>query len=247
MRFLVACLVLSASFCRSEEVVSVATPAPNAPAKPDKKEADLNDERFHEALKAAANGYQAYGRVDHQSRWAPTDCDSFPTNHTPLISSSTDEATHGGKLYYLFAYDAPAYLKNRERAVKPALAPIKYGDVAAAQAIVKEAWHAKEIDKATADKAQNGTVAHRNNKYYATGEKNALFVMLQFEEKTAGTDKGWVYGTLSPDGKTVTSSGKVQSCMSCHENAGAGRLFGLKKSQDLVKWEETKLTKSDGK
>jgi hypothetical protein len=46
------------------------------------------------------------------------------------------------------------------------------------------------------------------------------------EEHTSGTDEGWVYGTIAPDG-TITSSGRVRACMSCHVDAPHDRWFGL--------------------
>ena len=46
------------------------------------------------------------------------------------------------------------------------------------------------------------------------------------DPKTPGTDDGWVYGTVSADGKTVTSAGRVDSCMRCHETR-KDRVFGI--------------------
>jgi hypothetical protein len=44
----------------------------------------------------------------------------------------------------------------------------------------------------------------------------------------AGTDAGCVYGTVAPDG-TVTSAGRVASCMGCHvRDAKRERLFVVK-------------------
>ena len=50
-----------------------------------------------------------------------------------------------------------------------------------------------------------------------------------------GTDAGWIYGTLTPDGKTVTSAGRVQRCMDCHDVAPHDRLFGLQKTKAFAK------------
>lgn len=43
----------------------------------------------------------------------------------------------------------------------------------------------------------------------------------------AQTDEGWLYYTVSADGQ-VTAAGLVDSCMSCHDMVGQGRLFGVK-------------------
>jgi hypothetical protein len=54
-----------------------------------------------------------------------------------------------------------------------------------------------------------------------------LFIMLKLDPNATNTDDGWVYGTVTPDAKTVTSAGKVASCMKCHVDAKTDRLFGL--------------------
>ena len=70
--------------------------------------------------------------------------------------------------------------------------------------------------------------ALKDGKLFHAEVKNALFIMYKAEPKTENTDAGWVYGTVSADGQTVTSAGRVQSCMQCHQDAPHGRLFGLK-------------------
>jgi hypothetical protein len=61
---------------------------------------------------------------------------------------------------------------------------------------------------------------------YKAAKPAGLFVMMKLDPKTPGTDAGWVYGTLSADGKAVTAAGKVESCMKCHQDAKHDRLFG---------------------
>ena len=51
--------------------------------------------------------------------------------------------------------------------------------------------------------------------------------MFKTDPQTPGTDEGWVYGTVTPDGQQVTSAGRVESCMMCHQGAPHDRLFGL--------------------
>ncbi len=65
------------------------------------------------------------------------------------------------------------------------------------------------------------------DKAYRTGRRTALFIMLKLDPATPNTDEGWVYGTVTPDAKTVTSSGRVASCMKCHVDAPRDRLHGL--------------------
>ena len=56
--------------------------------------------------------------------------------------------------------------------------------------------------------------------------RGPLFVMMKTGE--ADSDEGWVYATFTPDGKTITASGKIASCMECHQSARTNdRLFGV--------------------
>lgn len=53
-----------------------------------------------------------------------------------------------------------------------------------------------------------------------------LFVMMKTGEDDS--DAGWIYATFTPDGKTVTASGKIASCMECHQSERTNdRLFGV--------------------
>jgi hypothetical protein len=147
-----------------------------------------------------AQSYAKYGRVDEVARRAPTLCDApAPAPEPPRMSTSRDLDTHGKKLYYLFAKNREAYLHAREL------------DQPAGQVILKEAW----IPAATS------TMLHP-----VTGARGTLFMMMKTGE--AGSDEGWIYATFTPDGKTVTASGKIASCMECHQSAPHDRLFGLK-------------------
>ncbi len=207
-------------------------PPPKKPAKP----TVVNDKRFHAALKAAAAGYKGYGRVDDEMRWAPRLCRRPPNPSGVRFSASADAATHGGrKLYWLFARDRGDYVGHDEK--KP---------VAKGQVIVKESWLPEVVkarpkargihEQATAPDKDGKPVAiesyidpyaKKDGKTYKAKSLHGLFVMLKLDPKTDGTDKGWVYGTLTADGKTVTSSGKVASCMQCHVRGSRERLFGL--------------------
>ena len=53
--------------------------------------------------------------------------------------------------------------------------------------------------------------------------------MFKTKEGTPGTDRGWVYGTVSADGTTVTSVGLVKNGMQCHQDAPYDRQIGLSK------------------
>src|SRR6185369_11988131 len=109
--------------------------------------------------------------------------------------------------YFLFAKKRDAYMKLGDQT---------------GQAIVKEGWAAKEVPGNTALEAvgQRGNdrylpYAKKDGKLFHADSLASLFIMLKLDPKTENTDEGWVYGTVSADGKTVTSAGKVASCMSC--------------------------------
>ena len=82
------------------------------------------------------------------------------------------------------------------------------------QAIVKESWLPAEIDPHTGTEVR-------------PSRKADLFIMYKVDPATPGADRGWVYGTVTPDGKKVTSAGRVESCMKCHKDAPHDGLFGL--------------------
>lgn len=198
---------------------------------------------FHARLLKIAEIYSVYGRIDDEVRWAPVYC-RMPMPGQPRYSQSSDEATHGQKLYSLFARDREAYLTKTDAS------PV-------GQIVVKEAWVPEEVDakpildasqivrtergrdrKVPDDLAPVGLgaifqsgdhfhpFAEKKGKWYRAKERGPLFIMMKLDAKTPGTDEGWVYGTVSADGKTVTSAGRVASCMKCHEER-KDRLFGL--------------------
>ncbi len=188
-----------------------------SPAEP----AFVNDKRFHAALiKGVENYAEAYGNLDDVMRWAPGLCRRPPTS-TIRESASGDEGTHGKKLYWLYAKERDAYLKVATGAQQPV-----------GQVLVKEAFVA-EPGRGDGNPQHSGwkpleTIVERDGKPFHAGAKESLYVLLKLDPKTDGTDEGWVYGTLTPDGKTVTSAGKVATCMGCHtaENT-TDRMFGM--------------------
>lgn len=180
-----------------------------------------NDPKFHARLLEIAAEYANYGKIDAHSRLAPTLCQMPPprTNIPLQLSKSKDLSTHGQKLYYLYARDRVAYVNNPN---------------VAGQVVVKEAWSqlsAQEV-KANQEK-KHGTGSTKDPVLLSMdsllGPKSGLFIIYNTASKTPDTDDGWVYGTVTADGKTVTAAGRVKSCMECHISAPYGRLFGLQK------------------
>ena len=75
--------------------------------------------------------------------------------------------------------------------------------------IVKEAWNHKRCSSPA---------------FPQIGTFSGLFVMAKTGDPDG--DDGWIYATVAADRKTVTSSGKIASCMECHQNR-RDRVFGL--------------------
>jgi hypothetical protein len=170
---------------------------------------------------AFANEYLAWGRVDDELRWAPWLC-RIPYAGIARPSESNDPASHGQKLYSVFAKLHDKY----------PLGPH------VGQVIVKQSWKAELVTEADAGWAP-GTVrtapdggdnfypyARSDGGIYRAAELAGLYLMWRVETPTADTDAGWVYATITAAGQ-VTAAGRVASCMGCHETANHERLFGV--------------------
>ena len=193
------------------------------------------DQPFNDRLLEIAKTYVDYGRIDDDLRWAPLAC-AAPRSGSPAtahFSQSSDKDTHGRKLYSLFAKNGPEY-RVLEKDKK----------VAVGQVLVKESWVPEEVTDPKERKEvvirkskKDGSgfkpddhflpYAEKDGKTYHAAKQGDLFIMFKLDPDTADTDQGWVYGTVTPDGKKVTSAGKVESCMKCHIKAEHDRLFGM--------------------
>ena len=195
-------------------------------------------------LLAIVAEYQGYGRVDDVARWAPADC-RIPQPASVRVSKSRHNSTHGRKLYSLFARDRWSYV---------AIANLTPGPD---QVIVKESWIPEPVDPATipsqfytepvvplpgtrpsppvlgAADDQFHPFASDGTTTFRARERGPLFIMYNDADAPAEqSDQGWVYGTVTADGQTVTAAGRIRSCMGCHEKAPHGRLFGLAQQPD---------------
>jgi len=191
-----------------------------------------------EILKAAAE-YKSWGRVDDDLRWAPTRCVGVPKPGRAYASASDEDRTHGKKLYSLFARERDDYVAHTQGQT-----------VEVGQVIVKQSWLPEEITdpkekpdkrpeafwKNALRKSRDQSVADhfypyvwKDDKVFKASKQADLFVMLKLDPDTPNTDEGWVYATVTPDGKKVTSAGKLESCIKCHREATSDRLFGLSK------------------
>lgn len=212
---------------------------------------EKENETFQKQLLEIAKNYKTWGRIDDEARWTPTFC-RLPNPAVARFSASDDEASHGQKLYSLFAKRRDAYLDltQAERRKADAGTKVHTGNSShaadapanesqAGQVIVKESWTVKPAEKIVLDAQGDppsvmlgeddhfSPYAKRDGKWFMADEKFALFVMFRVDPKTPGSDEGWIYGTVSADGKKVTSVGLIDSCIKCHAEAPHGRLFGL--------------------
>jgi hypothetical protein len=217
-------------------------PAAPAPATEPAPSPTEPGRRFQERLLHIARNYQSYGQVDDKLRWAPTYCEA-PRPAGLRVSDSDDSGTHGRKLYAVFAL----FKQEDGSYIKPG-APSLVN-----QAIVKESWVPEEVKddgkplQPAVRKFEKGDpllgcsidfgpkmteeqylpYARKDGKLYHAAKQADLFIMYKMDPETPGTDQGWVYGTVTPDGKEVTAAGRVESCMQCHQQAPHDRLFGL--------------------
>jgi hypothetical protein len=204
--------------------------------------------QLRERLLQIAGEYLRYGRVDDEARWAPYLC-RMPNPSMARFSAADSPDGHAQKLYFLFARDRAGYV-NLDRPKDKAVPAFQVGAKGEPQVVVKEAWAPElyqgetppDLRRSLAQDAvsASGSVygggyypyVQKDGKTYHAAKKSGLFVMFQADGKLTAheapdTDDGWLYGTLTADGKTVTAAGKIKSCMECHQQAPHGRLFGL--------------------
>jgi hypothetical protein len=168
---------------------------------------------------AIADEYKAWGRVDDELRWAPFLC-RLPMPGVARQSASKDTATHGNKLYSVFVKSHADY---------PAAS--KAGQVVVKESFVAEPTNAP-FEPERPNFSSNVTADHfypyaqKDGVVYRAGAPAGLYLMYKLDAATPNTDEGWVYATVTPD-RQVTASGRIASCMGCHEEAPHGRLFGV--------------------
>jgi hypothetical protein len=190
------------------------------------------DARFVPAIRKAAAAYDKWGRVDERPNIAPDLCRApLPADYgspSQVRLSAADDSPHGKKLYYLWASERATYLDAQQ-------------DIPVGFAIVKQSFAARPSAppaKLVTEPSMFGPLGDpppitwmqtEKGEWLTTGAKKDLYIMTKVGNQ-AGADEGWIYGTVAPDG-TVTSAGRVQTCMSCHDEAATReKLFGLAKA-----------------
>lgn len=191
-------------------------PAPQAsPGAGARKPDPAVDPRFAPRLLEIAGAYHGYRLVNAAPHWVPEMCRADPPPQ-PLLSRAAPTQAHGGKLYLLYASDLPAYRRAAAKDAQPS-----------GQVLVKQSWLPRKV-RASDATAGFPRVGGQDGSVYIPGERGPLFIMFKTESGADGTDAGWVYGTVTPDGRTVTSAGRVASCMGCHRHGTHDRLFGTR-------------------
>src|SRR5262249_22778432 len=131
-------------------------------------------------LLSIAKDYSHWGRVDDEARWAPLDCRaSIAGSHR--FSQSDDEATHGQKIYALYALNRDAYIALNNALPRDAavgLSPPHQSELpdVCDQIIVKESFLPAEMNPG--DRIDDDVQpAIRDGKAYRAGAKRDLFIM----------------------------------------------------------------------
>ena len=200
--------------------------------------------QFDSRLLEIARTYKTYRRVSDMAHWAPWLCSGAPTPEGVQVSQSTDEATHGRKLYFLYAKDEKSYsalgsLPGPSSVVTSGSGPTssQYKNPVE-QVVVKESFYPVEVSPESLRRhfktappplwigPPDEQTRGEDGKTYRTGDAAGLFIMLKLDPKTPDTDNGWVYAVTSPDNNKVLDSGRIASCIECHEKTTRDRLFG---------------------
>jgi hypothetical protein len=179
--------------------------------------------------------YKTWGRVDDELRWAPFLC-RMPLPAQARVSAAADGG-HARKLYSVLAKDHAHY--PMLQAGSPIAQPV-------GQIIVKESFYPEPFEQRPIPPAvlfgpnQDPSTADHFVPYVRDGDKvyravrpAGIYVLAKLPPTTAGTDAGWIYGTVTPEGE-VTSAGSVASCMGCHVDAKHERAFGLAPVHNLL-------------
>lgn len=212
----------------SEQVAVVADPPAaeaHANATPH-AEPVVADGPWRPLVREVAASYASWGMVDSQFHWAPGLC-AMPARGVQHLSAAKAGTAHGEKVFVLHALDPMAYWKATDvkgrlpETLAHAGAGIQSrGDVV--QVLVKESFVPRPLE----GRFQGGIVpARKGEETFGAGDPIGLFVMAQLRGAPEGTDEGWIYATVAPDGE-ITGAGDLDTCRGCHAQH-ADRVFGM--------------------
>jgi hypothetical protein len=210
--------------------------------------------QFHDRLLEIAESYEGYQYVDYQVYMVGTGCETngalSRSYRDVKWSASGDDATHGKKLYFAFSNHGKIRPSMAGKGKGNSYLPDEGEANQVGKVVVKEAWLPEKVedagdplpsvprkikfrvtDKNGAEHFEERTIyytpyAGKNGHHYRAARKTGLFIMYKMDPATPGTDEGWVYGTVTADGKEVTGAGRLENCMKCHMEAPHDRLFG---------------------
>lgn len=175
-------------------------------------------------------------------RWAIALCDIPPEGMVravaePRMSRSGDARTHGKKMALFYASPLAAYttLDSQTPSLHAVLPPVEPQPLVDGMYIVKETWTVAQVPIGDVPPRVNREPTYdyivEGDQAWKRKRRANTFVMYKPPADSplaAETDGGWIYAVLTPDAKTVIESGKIASCMECHQHAPHERLFGVR-------------------
>ena len=184
-----------------------------------------------------AQQYGTFRLASPTPAWAIASCRVVtPGEFTGVPSRSDDQRTHGSKIYKLWVSDFDAYMRlsgldplgDKPPVIEPA-AGAKLSIIAPiGLTLVKETFESVEVPKTEEPKPNRyrRDLVVDGDRAFRQGAPAELFIMTKLDPKTPNTDIGWIYAVVSTDRKTVLRSGRIESCMGCHEQTTRDRLYG---------------------
>ncbi len=197
----------------------------------DRLETPPMDARWTQAVLTIAAGFHTWGRLEDEARWAPYLCGA-PMPASARLSTTQEPQAHAEKLYVLHALDPtelgyPATtswgflepgteLSAQQTTLSPSIQ----------QAIVKESFEPVRGITPRHTGYRELSPAVVDGEPFVPGDPLDLYIMFRVEDRSE-TDEGWIYATVAPDRTTITAMGVIDSCASCHAQAGPGRVFSV--------------------
>lgn len=206
------------------EVPTPSTPVEDAAARP----VVAVESPWDPLLREVAASHASWGLVDNQYHWAPGLC-AMPAEGVQHLSAADAGTAHAAKVFVLHALDPKAYWRAAD--VKGEL-PSTLERVGATlrsrddvvQVLVKESFVPRPLDAGAF--GARLVPARKGDARYGAGDPIGLFVMAQLRDvESEGTDAGWIYATIAPDGR-ITAAGDLAACRGCHAEQ-ADRVFGM--------------------
>lgn len=198
------------------------------PSTPVERPTAATESPWDPLLREIAASHASWGLVDNQYHWAPGLC-AMPAEGVQHLSAADDGTAHAAKVFVLHALDPKAYwratdAKGELPATLDRVGAILRSRDDVVQVLVKESFVPRPLD-AGAFQARL-VPARKGDARYGAGDPIGLFVMAQLRDATAqGTDAGWIYATIAPDGR-ITAAGDLEACRGCHAEQ-ADRVFGM--------------------